>query len=100
MDKIIEENKAIAEFMQVHDFVKYGFDDKGHSYLTYHKSWNALIPVVEKVKSTHLKEPIFGTGIIGILTRVDNALVQCNIEATWLAVVEFIKWHNQIKHNE
>ncbi len=90
IDNSIEGNKAIRVFMQ-HELLDV--------HISYDKDWNSLMPVVQRVKSTQLKEPITGTGIISILTRVDTALVQCKIELVWLAVVEFVNWYNHNQNN-
>jgi len=101
----MEDNELIAEFMG-------GKYDKDTSfpihpddiwlpfhgivrkeYLNYNKSWDWLMPVVEKIV------PPVGWPIDGIKyqTNVMNQLQYAKIEATYKAVVEFIKWYNQQK---
>lgn len=117
--EVLEGNKLIAEFIgwsQQLDVEErwYGawFDQhgvrkawpKGHEPLLFHKSWDWLMPVVEKIDSRTPYDPCvtieynwcsikvpdgrFDIGIIG----------NSRIEATWKAVVEFIKWYNEKKN--
>lgn len=87
--------------------------DKVHeSDLKYHSSWDWLMPVVEKINSicskhgqelsNHSKDQQH------LPNQLDNPLhwkswsyhnvsLSTNIERVWLAVTEFIKWHNS--HN-
>ena len=56
----MEENKLIAEFMEVHEIMhdgysEYDFDDNTldvvhEEELQYHTSWDWLMPVVEKIE--------------------------------------------------
>ena len=74
-------------------------------HLNYHSSWNWLMPVVEKIikdnmtdfydefdmcKSDTFFVTIGSDGAYSSHGISKNSL----IEATWLAVVEFIKWYN------
>lgn len=108
-------NKLIAEFMGIDEIVKFGFDNNGNSFLNYEKSWNALMPVVEKIEN--LKVTVWGDEIKyfeftiknkyclimghtnirqpGIYYQTPYGFVpDSKIHAVWLAVVEFIKWFN------
>jgi hypothetical protein len=121
-EQIIEGNKLIAEFMGAF----YSTSDQPNPYwvgvpdngqylgthrLQYHSSWDWLMPVVERIEGLHSilehkyinvritqgyvviegahKEILFNTSIEG-----------SKIKATWLAVVEFIKWYNKQKEKE
>lgn len=86
----------------------------------YHKDWNALMPVVEKIESLSdlivIKAWVSINGnTCGIWTHFDvseilrngknepakfkvkHASRESKIKATWLAVVDFVKWYNQNK---
>lgn len=67
----------------------------------YNTSWNWLMPVVEKIESTGqgYKFQICRKRVVviedwGQQLDVVKVKAQSKIEATWLAVVEFIKHHN------
>lgn len=86
-------------------------------YGDYHKSWNRLIPVVEKIESIHDEHHgYFGVYISsnnctiqGTLLHLalndssydyvymsdPNAIFSTKIESTWYNVVQFIRWYNQ-----
>lgn len=78
----------------------------------YHSSWNLLMPVVEKIRSMHLRVVLEGESTEissrGVeddaypwlpefkdiyITSNDSSIT--SIEATWIAVVEFIQWYNK-----
>lgn len=91
----------------------------------YHKDWNALMPVVEKIES--LTHPLllngYFTARINKVSKLENYCPiefhwnkvgrrnegtanivsisrgdsESKIEAIWSAVVQFIEWHNQQK---
>lgn len=95
--------------------------------IVYHQSWNALMPVVEKIEDkTHkgfsISVNIFGQGAAIYINPTDAGgnkyegkreianTLNCNyfndylgakkvskIVAVWQAVVEFIKWYNKQK---
>jgi len=79
----MEDNKLIAEFMQYPDLGTQG----DFSYLKYHTSWDWLIPVAEKCLTTD--EPSDGQHYF-----INDALLTCNIEEVYEAVVKFIKTYN------
>jgi len=120
----IEGNKLIAEFMELylikgqkypfgHPVTKVNFKEA-----RYHYSWDWLMPVVEKISNIHY--PDYFSGIkpddvgewdncayprtFGMRDKEGNYMVRFNanvlysaktlIEATWLAVIEFIKDYN------
>ncbi len=100
---IIEGNKLIAEFE--------GWKES-NNFLPYNISWGWLMPVVEKIIKKHMTdyyneydmsypESYFVT--IGSDGKYCSQGTSKNslIEATWIAVVEFIKWYNneQINNN-
>lgn len=80
-----------------------------HDYLfQYHSSWDWLMPVVEKIENklkwkyeVEIGNNVYHPDIMYRCTIHDagNATYlefesKTKIEAVWLAVVEFIKWHN------
>ena len=109
--QLIEGNKLIAEFM--------GFGDAGTNNMLYaiiiygkvvgyyhpetmlfHKSWNWLMPVVEKIEQTksasitiHAKNLVHISFNCGTDVFYSGSLIQ-NI---WEAVIKFIKWYNENK---
>ena len=123
MTEIIEGNKLIAEFMcktiypiaGTKEFNKWrGNRCDYHEFeLKYHSSWDWLMPVVEKIEKS---EPSTWVEIYGdrkVFTcditnenqpiiedeyqvLVSSKSLKTKIEAVWLAVVEFIRWYNQI----
>ena len=53
--------------------------------MKYHKSWDWLMPVVEKCLTTGDRQHFV----------INDALLTCNIEEVYKAVVEFIKEYNR-----
>ena len=101
--EIIEGNKLIAEFMGktiypvrgTKEFKKWKGTPCDYEYfeVKYHSSWDWLMPVCKKIN-----ESVIGITLDGSFApvyRMLKGLTEINIEATWLAVVEFIKWYNQ-----
>ena len=120
-----ENNKLIAEFMGekftdgsgVVQGLNYKLIEKkhgkGNNGFRFHTSWDWLMPVVEKINNSFVEYEHNDKGIVNGLVkgkdgewvddrinRVHNAVLQFNIDITYQAVVEFIKWHNLNKHNE
>ena len=124
--EIIEGNKLIAEFMQLKTIKRDGMSDSYMfvlhpgfiprevcpANLEYHTSWDWLMPVVEKIENAPNYDFFFhilGNGAFITTTRVENfrdgspdiveskIVHDSKIDATWLAVVEFIKWYNKNK---
>ena len=90
----MKENKLIAEFM--------GYELVGNTYSKnngmnwfiepqYHKDWNWLMPVVDKMNTTELWDEYD-------ISYLATYLVSVDINATYNAVVEFINEYN--KENE
>ena len=115
---IIEGNKLIAGFMG-HP-LEYEYDRPSPSNkkvkvkLKYHSSWDWLMPVVEKmskIKCTwtnvepHETDTYYPRtfGMLNAETKRPMVRINSNslfeadtlIEATWLAVINFITWYNQ-----
>ncbi len=111
-NKIAEGNKLIAEFMGKtpnpndggRTWANETLEVDGSIYgdewetLKYHKSWDWLMPVIEKCCGLILVLDSVMTYITktGIIKR---ELIRLNIERTWQAVVEFIQWYNEQKIN-
>lgn len=121
-EQILDGNKLIAEFMgakydkdtsfpihpddlwlPIHGICNFKTIKIGKGkILLYHKSWDWLMPVVEKIENLKFEYSYYkGRAIITDLgfqnMMNDIAFSGSRIEATWLAVVEFIKWYNQNK---
>jgi len=85
----LENNKLIAEFMGLVESSisdkywteksKEGFGQGELFELQYHTSWDWLMPVVEKIYSIDADVDFFKN---------------ISLEATYKAVIEFIKWYN------
>lgn len=99
--EIKEGNKLIAEFLGKKR--KYeSSEDVFNASLQYHKSWDWLMPVVEKIEIVSGKntEITFWQGKQRcIILDYDNVndlekIGETKIEATYLAVIEFINWYN------
>lgn len=109
-EEILKGNKLIAEFM-------------GNKFthcssikcVKYHSSWDWLMPVVEKIETFPFITTIITSGcrismweesvpyewinvdFEDIYSFGGKYYVRTKIEATWLTVVEFIKWYNKNK---
>jgi len=120
-----QNNKMIALFMgdnytnqSIPDwaFVKKDFDVVGHGAYEYAKSWDWLMPVVEKINSNvnhYIHNGIPETGkkyncavyvCKDFKTQSRNRLIEIDdntsqIDVTYRAVVEFIKWYEENKTN-
>jgi predicted acetyltransferase len=98
--KTPENNKLIAEFM---DFPDLGTEGD-FSYLKYHKSWDRLMPVVDKIEN-------FGYEFIIVENRcyikhnTDHSVeelfhietIGSKLDTTYKAVLKFIKEYNKKK---
>ena len=82
--------------------------------LDYNGSWEWLMPVVEKIQSIDIEPAPNYRGyrieiVIGCYVKITGfpmppisknvSIVGSDIEATWQAVVEFIKWYNSKTHS-
>ncbi len=110
MDKkeIIDGNKLIAQFMgavwkyQEHPYNSYAWYFEANIRPTkhssswwdeflYHEEWNWLMPVIEKINNglVYLESKEYLT--------IQSLKINSTIEAVWLAVINFIKWHIENK---
>ena len=90
----MESNKLIAEFIgwtscDSNDSTMYANpQDKSDAWSTdemrFNESWNWLMPVAEKCLTTGDRQHFV----------INDALLTCNIEEVYKALVEFIKQHN------
>jgi hypothetical protein len=113
---ITESNKLIAEFMGVlggnpYEYPQferlvdtgsgYGWSDLyNHTQLKYHTSWDWLMPVVEKIEGMGFYVRIAGEDCTISKNSKFSAITTFSgmkKEATYKAVVEFIKWCNENK---
>lgn len=98
----IENNKLIAEFMGVESYEFRGYtmfvfeedNHRPHIDLHYHKDWNWLMEVVEKIESLDIyynnyidyNSSIVSSGKIELST---------NINFVYNQIIDFIKWYNE-----
>ncbi len=118
MTEIEEGNVIIAKWNGIevleginYDNVKYYYYDnpivQGYDALPdYSNDWNALMEVVKKIEDMDIPFDDFSVEICGYVcivhgyhNRFEETSNDSKIEATWLAVVSFIKWLNSL-HNE
>ena len=115
-----ENNKLIAEFMGMTYYIPnddslmvekapIGVLVTPTKSLEYHTSWDWLMPVVEKINNTERYEVCIGNCHCHI-TDIENdnhkvrALTlslqgKTTMRAVYLAIVEFINWHNEYNQN-
>lgn len=98
--QIIDGNKLIAEF----DGVPTDIVNNTVKYLEYHKDWNWIMPVVEKIgllKNRIIIHRDFKLIYCEIICRINGISKEIlefdktSINATYKAVVKFIKWYNK-----
>ena len=104
--KTLENNKLIAEFL---GYIDNGCSEDGFlmhpitnydveiSSLKYHKDWNWLMEVVEKIESLGYRIEIVKHICRIYLSNKETIVISENIpkiEAVYSTVVEFIKWYN------
>lgn len=88
--QILEDNELIAVFMQSDSLPRrYDYD------------WNWLMPVIEKICNLwrenidqHNTPPKDQREADMRFSKVGMLSIDCGIEAAYINVVEFIKWHN------
>ena len=103
----MKENKLIAEFMKLPTEVfKSGIMNYHHDgawyeehELSYEKSWDWLMKVVDKIKTKDLSREMVMQGIDELITEIDDSF-DYNIATTYDAVVKFIEEYNKVKRNE
>ena len=83
-----KDNKLIAEFMgsNLNGLEHWQYEEE----LQYHTSWDWLMPVVNKCYTSNMQHPN---------DDITQGLIDVDIEATYKAVVEFIK-ENERLNNE
>lgn len=91
-------SKSDCEHDITHFSDRYGIDDQSMEIeaeeMKYHTSWDWLMPVVERCFCSLEDE---GRDFDLHYDAIHDALWSINIEATYKAVVEFIKWYNENK---
>lgn len=101
MENIIENNKIIAEFM---GYPKYkinfigkrlNFENSKHN--TYHKDWNWLMKVVEKIESLEDNLKNETKEDFKQFQKILSLPVYTKIEVVYNSCVNFIKWYNENK---
>ena len=95
------DNKLIAEFMG-YEIYPDGYCDnsqgKDVEHLPMFNDWNELMPVIEKILSDPNTAYICqGKEWDMHYSNIHDSLWSLNIEATYNAVVKFIKWYNENK---
>lgn len=112
--EIIENNKLIAEFMELNHSAFYLHPyERGRMNIEkdakYHYSWHWIMPVVEKIGTTTMHDVTMKADIESVFCQImcyDKEGVVVNdifngtdnlLGCTYGAVVEFINWYNQNK---
>ena len=79
-----ENNKLIAEFMDYPDLGTEG----DFSYLKYHKSWDWLMPVIDKCYQEHMGK------------HIEEAVMTYEIRKAYQVVIEYLKEYNKQNSND
>jgi len=117
--EILEGNKLIMKFMELKPTEWGGMYSISHNHCTcrestpekaldgfasiakYHESWDWLMPIVEKIDSRTPYDPCVTIEYNWCSIKVPDGrfdieiVGNSRIEATYKAVVEFIKWYNE-----
>ena len=94
-----ENNKLIAEFMQsiedgLYLDVLYFYEGRYYdTNMEFHKSWDWLMPVVNKIRSFDCEFDIEQIGVFDWDDEISH--YEFDLDLTYNAVVEFIKQHNE-----
>jgi hypothetical protein len=100
---IIEGNKLIYKFSMPEHWEKVkNCSDSFFISLNYHRDWNQLMPVVEKIGTKIIKYNLTPNNVIFRVEEDDSydIVIKNNgnlIEAAWKAVAQFIQWYNENK---
>lgn len=89
-EEIIEGNRLINGFM--------GYPYNEYAYpLEYHKDWNLLMSVVEKIAETNRYAIIdeIPEDEWWVYAYLIHLKITTSILSVWQAVVEYIKWYNE-----
>ena len=110
MKNIIENNKIIAEFMNLNLYKSFWYKSNiatekkicKENNLKFHSDWNWLMEVVEKIESLeHWTETLGGLQNICLIGSINSscesfkAVAETKIEAVYNACLEFIQWYNE-----
>jgi hypothetical protein len=111
-NEIIEGNRLIGNFMNLwiisSSDTKISEDQHWEDELEYHKSWNELMPVVEKIEALMYRVNIFRFSCEISHYSVDAPHIleekiyhvdseQPKIHSVYQAVIKFLHWHNSVK---
>lgn len=91
-------NIKIADFMEVDELIKYGFDTNGNSFLNYEKSWNALMPVIGKIGEIENQADIDFAKELDEFKKsktvtIFNVSIFAPIEFVYECVWDFVEWY-------
>lgn len=115
---ILIQNELIADFMQYErNRLKYFIPQHGYinseslwkdmfpsEHLKFHKSWNWLMPVLQKIESIdydtlisnfQVTISVDSKNITNIFIGDASNTVETKLQAVYKAVVEFIEWYNK-----
>ena len=104
MKTLEEKNRMIAEFMGMQKTELGWYDndevlklpntsDNTFDDLLFHSSWDWLMPVIQEIKlSIEISDRFYEA-----LDRLDNSLMDINIQQTYENVVDIIEFYNEQK---